>query len=190
MHLIDSQNNQNNRFVGANGLTNTAGTRISADWLNMLQAELAAILATAGITPSKGVNNQVVQAITTLIAQAIAGGAGEDGVVTALGINGNTLSASRSQGLPSLSVDLSTAGFVQTLIQRIAQLEQLTQSDDINLDQIQEIVNFIKQNAHDIANAAPDWAVIKNKPDLPTRVEVVALIESIAVCWEKPNAQN
>lgn len=184
MHLIDSQNNQNNRFVGANGLSNTAGTRISADWLNMLQAELAAILATAGITPSKGVNNQVVQAITTLISNAIATVAGEDGVVTALGITGNTLSASRSQGLPALSVDLSTASFVQTLIQRISQLEQLTQSDDINLDQIQEIVNFIKQNAHDIANAAPDWAVIKNKPDLPTRAEVIALIESKAVCWE------
>ncbi len=187
MHLIDSQNNQNNRFVGANGLTNTTGTRISAAWLNAIQDELLAILASAGITPSKGTNNQVAQAITTLISRAIATVAGEDGVVTALGINGNTLSASRSQGLPSLSVDLSTAGFVQTLIQRIAQLEQLTRSDDINLDQIQEIVTFIKQNAHDIANAAPDWAVIKNKPDLPTRAEVIALIESKAMCWEEPN---
>ena len=47
------------------------GTVCSADWLNMLQAELLAILAAAGIAPSKAVTNQVLTAIRALIATSI-----------------------------------------------------------------------------------------------------------------------
>lgn len=47
---------------------------------------------------------------------------------------------------------------------RIATLETLLLSDDINLDTIQEIVNFVKANRSTLEGLTLDWASIQNKP--------------------------
>ncbi len=63
--------------------------------------------------------------------------------------------------------DGSTVGgidILSALATRVTSLESLVQSNDVDLDTLQEIVAYIKQNRDDIQNAAPDWAVIKNKP--------------------------
>lgn len=58
-------------FREGNG-TSTTGTKVTADWLNMVQAELANILSAAGIVPdtTKSSFNQVASAIEALIALA------------------------------------------------------------------------------------------------------------------------
>lgn len=57
-------------FSGGNPSTSTAPTTLSAEWLNMVQEELVAILAAASIVPSKADRGQVLAAIQALIAVA------------------------------------------------------------------------------------------------------------------------
>ncbi len=62
----------------------------------------------------------------------------------------------------------TTAGGIDlfaAINQRLLSLEALTTSSDLNLDTIQEIVAYIKQNRDMIQSAAPDWTLITNKPD-------------------------
>lgn len=55
-------------FSGGNPATNTAATKVRADWLNMVQDELLNIVAAKpGLTPSKTTRNQVLTAIQYLI---------------------------------------------------------------------------------------------------------------------------
>ena len=62
-------------FTKGNPGTGTPATVVTDDWLNSIQEENIAILAAAGITPSKTVRNQVLVALTTLF-----GGSGSLGV--------------------------------------------------------------------------------------------------------------
>jgi len=50
-------------FTSGDAASGEAATIVDADWLNMLQAELAAILTAGGITPSKATQNQVLAAL-------------------------------------------------------------------------------------------------------------------------------
>ncbi len=70
MFLIDSPGaTAANTFTAGNPFADPAipPTIVSSEWLNMLQFELGNILVFAGLTPTKGVNNQVLVAIQKII---------------------------------------------------------------------------------------------------------------------------
>lgn len=69
MHKINSTGATiDNEFTDGNPLTGTPATVLPASYMNTLQRELLAILAAAEITPNVSVDNQVLQAINSLIA--------------------------------------------------------------------------------------------------------------------------
>ncbi|MFC3716792.1 hypothetical protein ACFONC_11585 [Luteimonas soli] len=69
MHRIDGQGaTSNNKFTEGNPATGTPATEVTADWLNAIQEEIISVLGAAGINMNKAVNNQLLAAITTLIA--------------------------------------------------------------------------------------------------------------------------
>ena len=77
-------------FVDGNGTTEL-GTILPAWWLNMMQAELLALLESAGITPNKAQTNQVLEAVKKVSLQNMpAASAIQSGI---LKVN-NTLSSS------------------------------------------------------------------------------------------------
>lgn len=53
-------------FWEGNPALGQSATHVSADWLNSVQAELLAVIEAAGLTPTKGVNNQLLAALTGL----------------------------------------------------------------------------------------------------------------------------
>ena len=64
MHRIDGPGATiDNKFTEGNPATPTPATTVTGDWLNDVQEELMSILVAAGITPVKGVQNQLLQAI-------------------------------------------------------------------------------------------------------------------------------
>lgn len=63
MFAIDTQDKQ---FHDGDGVTEL-GTILPAWWLNMMQAELLAVLNAAGISPNRGANNQVAAALNKLL---------------------------------------------------------------------------------------------------------------------------
>src|SRR5690349_17257787 len=58
-------------FTGGNPATSTPATKVRASWLNMIQEELCAILAAAGIARSKTTYNQVNAALQKLYSPVI-----------------------------------------------------------------------------------------------------------------------
>lgn len=66
MFEIDGPGSVGGKFVGGNRQAGTPPSIVTADWLNMMQAELAAILSAAGIAPDKENNSQVLAAIRNL----------------------------------------------------------------------------------------------------------------------------
>lgn len=54
-------------FTNGNPATGSPATILDGDWFNAVQAELVNVLAAAGITPTKGTNNQVLAALPTVI---------------------------------------------------------------------------------------------------------------------------
>ena len=54
-------------FTGGNPATAMPATIVDADWLNMIQEELIAVVTAASLSPSKTTHNQVLAAITALI---------------------------------------------------------------------------------------------------------------------------
>jgi len=71
MHRIDGSGNLNGMFVAEDPFNNMPGTLITAEWLNAVQEEIAAVINAGGVALSKGDNSQLKQAITNLIAQAV-----------------------------------------------------------------------------------------------------------------------
>lgn len=67
VHLIDGPGHVNNQFVEGNPFAAIEGTVLTAEWLNMLQLELRNVLTLAGLTATKGNNQQLQQAITLVI---------------------------------------------------------------------------------------------------------------------------
>ncbi|WP_353191421.1 hypothetical protein [Pandoraea pnomenusa] len=53
-------------FTEGNPASGTPATNVRGSWLNMIQEELRAIAVAGGQTPTKGVNNQVLAAITRM----------------------------------------------------------------------------------------------------------------------------
>lgn len=68
MHLIDGLYNDEGAFVQRNVAAGVPGTLITADWLNAVQDELAAVIAAAGLALDKADNAQLHAAILALIA--------------------------------------------------------------------------------------------------------------------------
>lgn len=66
MYQIDSAGNVSGQWSNGNPAIPTPGTILDATWMNMLQAELLAILTAASISPVKGTNNQVLTALQAL----------------------------------------------------------------------------------------------------------------------------
>jgi hypothetical protein len=56
-------------FTGGDASSGVPATRLSADWANMVQEELAGIPEAAGVTLSKTVRNQVLAALRILFVQ-------------------------------------------------------------------------------------------------------------------------
>jgi hypothetical protein len=55
-----------NEFTEGNPGTGTPATQITDDWMNMVQRELIALVAAAGITPTLGDDDQLLEAFTVL----------------------------------------------------------------------------------------------------------------------------
>lgn len=112
MHRIDTPTaTSDNRFTEGDPTIPVAATVVSADWLNAVQEELAAVIAGAGLELDKADNAQLWQAISRAITAAQPGLA----TTTAPGLvqigGGLTITA---QGLLSvLAASVSQAGIVQ-----------------------------------------------------------------------------
>lgn len=67
MHRIDTPGaTPDNRFTEGDPTIPTAATEVSAEWLNAVQEEVAAVIAGAGIALDKADNGQLLEAITKL----------------------------------------------------------------------------------------------------------------------------
>lgn len=67
MHRIDTPGaTPDNRFTEGDPTIPTAATEVSAEWLNAVQEEVAAVIAGAGIALDKADNGQLLEAIKTL----------------------------------------------------------------------------------------------------------------------------
>lgn len=66
---IDSPGHLNRRFTDGNPVTGLEATVVSSDWLNMIQDELLALVAGAGLTASKADNGQLFAAVRAMILQ-------------------------------------------------------------------------------------------------------------------------
>lgn len=72
MHRIDGPGaTVDNKFTEGNPTTAVPATDVTDDWLNDVQEELISILAAAGITPVKGDQNQVLEALEALYGGAL-----------------------------------------------------------------------------------------------------------------------
>lgn len=98
MHRIDGPGATiTNQFTEGDPGSSIPATVVTADWLNALQEEIAGVIEGAGDTLDKPDNGQLLAAIDTLIAAAIAGFNLADGSVTAaklaatLDLSGKTL---------------------------------------------------------------------------------------------------
>ena len=70
MHRIDTSTaTSNGLFTEGDPLVPTPATVVSADWLNSVQEELAAIVTNAGLELQKADNTQVLTAILQIIAR-------------------------------------------------------------------------------------------------------------------------
>lgn len=63
-------------FTGGDPLAGIQPTTVSADWLNAIQEELAAVIEFPGITLDKAAHNQLLTAIISIIDQRIAASRG------------------------------------------------------------------------------------------------------------------
>ncbi|WNC90967.1 hypothetical protein RI103_06345 [Paraburkholderia sp. FT54] len=66
-------------FTGGNPATGTPATVLDADWFNSVMVELLNVVAAAGLTPTKGTNNQILAAINTLIGGSVTSSLGANG---------------------------------------------------------------------------------------------------------------
>ncbi len=70
MHRIDTPGNDSGQFVSGNPFAATGpieGTVVGPDWLGALQEELLAVIEGRGISPDKGDNTQLQQALEKLL---------------------------------------------------------------------------------------------------------------------------
>ena len=58
-------------FTGGNPGLGQAATIVSADWLNAVQEELLAVMAAAGVAPSKTTRNQLLTSLEKLFRQKL-----------------------------------------------------------------------------------------------------------------------
>lgn len=73
-HRIDSTGaTDDNLFTNGDPALAVPSTEVDADWLNMTQEELLYVIEQAGLTPTKGTNTQLKQAILAHIAAALIG---------------------------------------------------------------------------------------------------------------------
>lgn len=73
MHQIDGAGHIGNRFTEGDPLTGTPATVVTDDWLNEVQEELINLLVAASISPTKGVENQLVGALFLKIGGTLTG---------------------------------------------------------------------------------------------------------------------
>lgn len=72
MHRIDAPGaTPDNRFTEGDPVAAVPATEVSAAWLNSVQEELVAIVLEAGLSLDKGDDSQVLQAIRSLIGNAV-----------------------------------------------------------------------------------------------------------------------
>jgi hypothetical protein len=89
-------------------------------------------------------------------------------VVLVVNSNTNSIDA-HTTSINTLSSNLTNEQSVRAaadtaLDLRVSSLETLTTSNDLNLDTVQEIVTFIKQNRSDLDSISLDWSSVQNKP--------------------------
>lgn len=71
MDRINGAGHSNHLFVAENAGANVPPTEITAEWLNAVQEEIVAVIASAGIALNPLANNQMASAIAALIATAM-----------------------------------------------------------------------------------------------------------------------
>ncbi|MBI0530104.1 hypothetical protein [Sphingomonas sp. TX0522] len=118
MHAIDTAGSINGKFSEGNPSTGQRATRVGADWLNDLQANVLKLLSEAGIVPTKGRDVDVLEAIKA-IARGVGGGSGSGGGVPStrkitvgglLTTSGEDLSQDRKLTVPAASAAEVLAG--------------------------------------------------------------------------------
>lgn len=88
MHRIDGDGHVSNTFTEGDPGLGVRATQVTADWLNAVQAEIAAVIEAAGITLSKPDNNQLLDALQ---AAGLYGGASYDNTAVTITIASGTL---------------------------------------------------------------------------------------------------
>ena len=104
MHRIDGPGYApGNAFTEGNPAVPTPATVVTADWLNAVQEEIAGVIEGAGDTLDKPDNGQLLAAINTLIAAAVAGFTIADNSVTTAKIADAAVTAAKLAATLDLS---------------------------------------------------------------------------------------
>ena len=77
MHPIDTSGSINGRFSEGNPAIGQRATRVGADWLNDVQANLLAVLTEGAVAPTKGRADDLLDAVKAIVRNA-GGGSGAD----------------------------------------------------------------------------------------------------------------
>ncbi|RYY25253.1 MAG: hypothetical protein EOP62_14425 [Sphingomonadales bacterium] len=107
MHAIDSAGSINGEFSEGNPGTGQRATKVTAEWLNDVQANLLAVLEAGEIDAEKGRAQDLLQAIQAVVAGAV--GTGGGAVPTTRKVLGAGLVTQSSTGALSADVTLTVA---------------------------------------------------------------------------------
>ncbi|MBL8260944.1 MAG: hypothetical protein JNM58_00865 [Xanthomonadaceae bacterium] len=139
MYKTDAPGHDDNEFTDGNPLTGTPATVLDAAFMNEVMYELINVLLAAGITPTKGVRTQLLDAIIS-----IAAGGGE--AVTAAGVSvedaGDYFAGTNVEDvLQELGAVIATGTYAASRIRRgvVALAGASHQTDAAHWEQVLEI---------------------------------------------------
>lgn len=115
MHRIDGPGNIGNLFSEGDPSLGQRATRVTADWLNSMQEEVAFVIEEAGIGLDKEQTNQLYEAIVALVAGVVGDGSGAVPTTRTIGTaglatGGGDLAANRTITVPKASAAEVAAG--------------------------------------------------------------------------------
>lgn len=91
MHRTDAEGNVEGQFHPGNPAIGQRATRIGADWLNAVQEEISAVIENAGIALDKAENDQLYNAIVSLVAGVVGDGSGAVPTTRTISVSGGLL---------------------------------------------------------------------------------------------------
>lgn len=119
MHRIDGPGHIGNRFTEGDPSIGQRATRVTQDWLNSVQEEIAFVIEESGLELDKEQTNQLYAAIVELVSGVVGDGSGAvptTRLVTAAGLatGGGDLAADRVITVPKASAAEVAAGVNDT----------------------------------------------------------------------------